>query len=61
MKMKYDDGYYQAEDDVRTLIEAEKIKADKDRLRRATAKMREQRDALQKAMGKAQRSARAMS
>lgn len=37
---------FQAEDDVRTLINAEKIKRDKPRLKRALVKAKEQREAL---------------
>ena len=39
---------WRAEDDLRTLIEAEKIKADKSRLRAAMAKKKEQMKQLEK-------------
>ena len=39
---------FEAESDLRHLIEAEKIKGDKKRLKRATAKAREQMTALKK-------------
>lgn len=43
---KTDEQKWQAESDVRTLIDAEKIKADKPRLRRAMKMAKEQADAL---------------
>jgi len=43
---------YEAESDMRTLIEAEKIKKDKKRLSRAMKKAKEQRDAMQSVMNK---------
>ncbi|HUU25590.1 MAG TPA: hypothetical protein VMW68_08530 [Methyloceanibacter sp.] len=43
-----DEDDFRAEGDLRHLIEAEKIKADKDRLKAAMAKAKEQREALEK-------------
>ena len=47
-KMSAEEKDWQAESDLRTLIEAEKVKADKPRLKAAMAKKRE----MQKALGK---------
>lgn len=46
------DKDFQAEDDLRTLIEAEKIKRDKSRLKAAMAKGNEKRKDLAKVMKK---------
>ncbi len=43
-----DDKEFEAEQDVRTLMNAEKIKGDKGRLKRAMTKAREQMSALEK-------------
>jgi len=43
-----EDKEFEAEQDVRTLISAEKIKGDKSRLKRAMTKAREQMKALEK-------------
>ena len=43
-----EDKEFEAEQDVRTLMNAEKIKGDKSRLKRAMAKAREQMSALEK-------------
>ncbi len=43
-----EDKEFQAEQDVRTLINAEKIKGDKSRLKRAMVKAKEQMTALTK-------------
>ena len=43
-----EDKEFEAEQDVRTLVNAEKIKGDKSRLKRAMGKAREQIDALKK-------------
>jgi hypothetical protein len=43
-----DDKEFEAEQDVRTLLNAEKIKGDKPRLKRAMAKAKEQMKALEK-------------
>ncbi len=43
-----EDKEFQAEQDVRTLIDAEKLKGDKARLKRAMTKAREQMKALRK-------------
>ncbi len=43
-----EDKAFEAEQDVRTLMNAEKIKGDKSRLKRAMAKAREQMSALEK-------------
>ncbi len=43
-----EDKEFEAEQDVRTMLNAEKIKADKGRLKRAMAKAREQMKALTK-------------
>lgn len=43
-----EDKEFQAEQDVRTLIDAEKIKGDKSRLKRAMVKAKEQMTALTK-------------
>jgi len=45
--MMDDEKGWQAESDLRHLIEAEKIKKDKDRLKAAMAKAKEQREALE--------------
>ena len=45
-KLTKADKDFQAQDDMRTLIEAEKIKRDKKRLSAATSKAKEQRAAL---------------
>lgn len=45
------DPEYQAECDMKTLIDAEKIKKDKTRLTAAMKKAREQRDAMNSVMG----------
>ena len=45
---KKDENDWQAEDDSRTLVRAEEIKADKARLKRALAKVKEQSAALEK-------------
>lgn len=47
-----DEQDWQADSDMRTLIEAEKIKKDKPRLRRAMRKATEQREALAKITAK---------
>ena len=43
-----EDKEFQAEQDVRTLIDAEKVKADKPRLKRAMTMARKQMSALEK-------------
>ena len=43
---------YKADSDARTLVEAETIRADKPRLRRAMVKLKEQREAVNRAAGK---------
>ena len=43
-----EDKEFEAEQDVRTMLNAEKIKSDKSRLKRAMAKAREQMKALEK-------------
>lgn len=45
-KMSAENKKYQAESDVRTLVDAGEIKKDKDRLKRAMAKAKEQQEAL---------------
>ena len=48
MKMSKDEQNWRAEDDLRTLMEAKKIKADKARYMAAIAKGRERLDGLMK-------------
>lgn len=51
MKMSKEEQSWRAEDDLRTLMEAKKIKADKGRYQAAIAKGRERMDGLMKIVG----------